>query len=389
MAADVIVVGAGAWGLPAALQLQDRGHRVTLIERFETGGPFASSGGETRLWRLADPQVWRSRAMALTLPAMERLSERLGTAVYRTTGMVWRDDVSLPLVTDALRILGEPFVHVASQNVGGVFPGLRPDHRDALYVPNAGVVLTDILLGSTLRAFIEAGGEYVPRTRVTSITPRNAGGSVSCADGRNFSGDQVLLTAGPGAPELLPGLGVRLPLRPYIEQVVHFGDPSRAAPVEPLPGLFDGPVGEEAGIYAMSGGAAGYKIGLDAPLRPLREGTLGDDLDRQASSERTETLRARVARDLASVPPIPLTTQVCTWTDSGDGDFIVGRTHESVVLACGDSGEGFKFSAFMGEYLAELVEGGSGNPEFQEHWRPSRFEGRAEPRDTFDAIGRH
>ncbi|PIJ17766.1 hypothetical protein BVU99_08800, partial [Serratia sp. OLAL2] len=35
-----IVVGGGAWGLPAALRLQELGWQVTLLERFEPGGPY-------------------------------------------------------------------------------------------------------------------------------------------------------------------------------------------------------------------------------------------------------------------------------------------------------------------------------------------------------------
>lgn len=67
----------------------------------------------------------------------------------------------------------------------------------------------------------------------------------------------------------------------------------------------------------------------------------------------------------------------------------LGRTHPSAVLACGDSGEGFKYAAFMGEYLADLVAGGDGDPESQRRWDPRRFGGASTPREHFDAIGRH
>jgi glycine/D-amino acid oxidase-like deaminating enzyme len=105
----VIVVGGGAWGLPAALQLQDQGWRVTLLERFEPGGPYASNGGTSRLWRLADTQVWRARAMLGTLAAMERLSARLGEAVFSRTGVLWRDDLSLPAVAEALDSIAQRY----------------------------------------------------------------------------------------------------------------------------------------------------------------------------------------------------------------------------------------------------------------------------------------
>jgi len=384
-----IVIGAGAWGLPAALELQDRGWSVTLIERFEPGSTFASNGGSTRLWRLADPQEWRTVAHRQTVTAMDRLSERLGVSVYRRTGLLWRDTVSLPDVARALESVAEPFQRVAADEVGSVFPGLRPDGRDALFVPEAGVVHVDQLLARALSAFTTAGGEYRPQTRVMSIHPGSDSVSVTLHDGSTVSADQVLVAAGPGTRELLSHLEIGLPLKPYAEQLVFFGDARQQPPAPDLPSLVDCPSDDEPGIYAMPNGERGYKVGLDEPLRALEGATLGDDLDRAAVPERTERIRARVERDLTAIVPRVLSTQVCTWTDSGDGDFIIGRTHPSVVLACGDSGEGFKFSAFMGTYLADLVEGGEGDARLQQHWTPERFANHSTPREHFDAIGRH
>ncbi|MEV8338646.1 FAD-dependent oxidoreductase [Leucobacter sp. NPDC077196] len=396
---SAIVVGAGAWGLPAALDLQDRGWDVTLIERFEPGGPSASNGGSTRLWRLADTQPWRARSLRGTLDAMDRLSERLGEPVYRRTGLLWRDDASLPAVAESLVAIGEPVERIAADRVAEVFAGLRPDGRDALYVEQAGVVHIDRLLGRSLTAFIAAGGVYLSQTRVTAIEPGAASATVRLAGGERRTADQVLVAAGPGTAELLPGLGIALPLTPYIEQVVYVGDPGAvppAAPAPDLPGLVDCPPAvpteqgpDSAGVYAMPNGPLGYKIGLDRPLRSLAGGTLGDDLDRSPVATRTETIRARVARDLTSIVPQVLGTQVCTWTDSGDGDFIIGRIHPSVVLACGDSGEGFKYAAFMGEYLAALVVGEPTDAEFDQHWDPARFGTETAPRRHYSPIGRH
>lgn len=374
--------------MPAALRLQDRGWRVTLVERFEPGGPYASNGGSSRLWRLADTQVWRARAMLETLHAMERLGERLGEPMFRRTGVLWRDDLSLPAVSEALDSIGQRYERLDADRVGERFPGLRPDGRDALFVEQGGVVHADRLLQGALRAFLAAGGDYRPQARAVGVEPGAASARVRLAGGEVLEADQILLSAGPGTAELLPGLGLSLPLKPYIEQVVYVGDPAAAPPAPDLPCLLDCPTDEASGAYAMPNGPLGYKIGLDQPLRPLHGGTLGEDLDREAHGERTELIRGRVERDLTAIVPRVLGTQVCTWTDSGDGDFIVGRTHPTVVLACGDSGEGFKYSAFMGEYLSDLVAGGGGDAEFQEHWDPHRF-GDAAPREHFDAIGRH
>lgn len=47
-ATDVIVIGGGAMGSAAAWQLAERGHRVTLLERFEPGHVQGASHGASR-----------------------------------------------------------------------------------------------------------------------------------------------------------------------------------------------------------------------------------------------------------------------------------------------------------------------------------------------------
>ena len=388
MTQHIVVVGAGAWGLPTALQLKQRGHRVTLIDRFDVGNPYASNAGSTRLWRLADTQVWRTRSIRDTVPAMERLGDVLGVNVFSRTGLLWRDDASIPSVIESLESIDIPYERVAADAVGEYVPGLRPDGRGGVYIDDAGVVHADRLLSHTLRAFIEAGGEYRSHTRVIRVEERTNGAMLTLGDGSELRADQVVIAAGPGTRELLATFDLQIPLQPYIEQLVYFGDPSQSPPAPELPGFIDCPTDTEPGMYAMPNGADGYKIGIDRPLRPLAHSTLGDDLDRTPSPERTRESRDRIMRSFESLQATVLREQVCTWTDSGDGDFVIGRVTPSVVLACGDSGEGFKYAAFMGEYLADIVEGGDGDAEYQHYWTPFRFTD-ATPRNEYGAIGRH
>jgi len=126
----------------------------------------------------------------------------------------------------------------------------------------------------------------------------------------------------------------------------------------------------------------GYKIGLDAPVRFIGrkrrggiEGEAGeesyesgaeeDDGGREPSRRANAEIEARAREFLPGLLPdgTPASAvhsaQVCCWTDSPDGRFVIGRPPglENVVVAAGCSGEGFKFSALMGQVLADLVEG--------------------------------
>ncbi len=116
--------------------------------------------------------------------------------------------------------------------------------------------------------------------------------------------------------------------------MVYFGDLANPAASDDFPCLFDGPSNERPGIYAMPSPGAGYKVGLDAPLRDYR----ANDVDRTPDARRTAVLRDRVRADMCSVVPTVLNAQVCSWTDSPDGTFIVDRLEGGIVVACGDSG---------------------------------------------------
>ena len=102
--------------------------------------------------------------------------------------------------------------------------------------------------------------------------------------------------------------------------------------------------GDEPGLYAMPTPGVGYKVGLDRPVRDL---VPGDD-DRTPDPALMSMATRRVRHDLTAVPVRPVDAHVCSWTDSPDGRFVIDTLSGGIVLACGDCGEGFKFSALMG-----------------------------------------
>src|SRR4051812_34971752 len=114
----VLVVGAGAWGLPAAAELARRGHRVTLIDRYGPANPLSSSTGPTRLWRLTHPDAVRVRLALRSVEAMRRLERLTGTTVHLTRGLLWRDGDGLADVAAALTGEGVRHEVVDADDVG-------------------------------------------------------------------------------------------------------------------------------------------------------------------------------------------------------------------------------------------------------------------------------
>lgn len=347
------MVGAGAWGLPAAAELAGRGHDVVLVDRHGIANRLSSSPGPTRLWRLTHPDAVRVRLAQRSVEAMARLASRSGRTVHLRRGLLWRDDVSLGSVQAALAEEGVSYEAVEAADVSSVFPGLRPDGRSAVWQADAGPVLAAESMAAQAALFDAAGGRLLTGRVVVDVRTGPEGLSLTCDDGTVLRADVAVLAPGPGAGPLLERVGLTIPLRPHLEQVVHFAGPRSSAVTDDLPCLFDGPLGDEPGVYAMPTPGVGYKVGLDRPLRDYVEG----DHDRTPDEALVKATADRVARTLTSVPPHVRDAQVCTWTDSPDHRFVIDRLPDGVVVAFGDSGEGFKFSALMGLVLADLAEG--------------------------------
>lgn len=350
---DAVVVGAGAWGLPAAAELARRGHRVTLLDRFGPANALSSSPGPTRIWRLAHPDPIRVRLGLRSIDAMQRLAERSGREVYLRRGLLWRDDDTVGSVGAALAGEGVPHESVDARDVGRFLPGLRPDGRDAVWQPDAGPVLAAVSLAAQLDLFHAHGGTLRVGPVVREVHTTASGVRAVGEDGALVDADVAILAPGPGAAPLLAGLGVDVPLQPRLEQVAHVAHPNGTAHTDGLPCWFDGPVGDRPARYAMTTPGVGYKIGID---RPLRDWTL-EDTDRTPDPGLLEAVRSQVQLDLPGFDPAPFDAQVCCWTESPDNRFVIDVLSSGVVVACGDAGEGFKFSALMGTVLADLAEG--------------------------------
>ena len=78
--------------------------------------------------------------------------------------------------------------------------------------------------------------------------------------------------------------------------------------------------------------------------------------DRTPDAGRVAVTEDWVAENLPALVPRSLHAELCTWTDTPDLDFVVDRVGD-VVVACGDSGQAFKFLPWFGEVLSDLAEG--------------------------------
>jgi len=287
------------------------------------------------------------------------LSRDSGRQILLERGLLWRDPSSAAAVAEALSAEGVPYDVVEPAHVGRFFPGLRPDGESAVWQPMAGPVLAAEALTAHASLLERAGGRLRIGSRVVGLDVRREGVRLDLVGGDGaravLDAEVAVLAPGPGAPALVAMLGLDLRLQPVLQQVGYVDGPG----ARDLPCLLDGWADGDLRLYAMAtpgtGPLSGYKLGVDEldprPVDPAQP-------DRQPRPEVTARLGAWVAEHLPALDPTVRATQVCTWTTSPDGRFVWDRLAGGrIVLACGDSGEGFKFSPLMGQVLADLAEG--------------------------------
>lgn len=357
----VVVVGAGVMGLSAAATLARRGHQVVALDRFGVGNPSSSSPGATRIWRMAHPDRTRVRLAVWTKELWRDLETRTGRTILLTRGLLWRggevDDVERALTSE-----GVPCEVVDEQRQCELFPELRwKPEQSVIWQPDAGVVIATEALAASMQELQEHGGRLLTGVTVTSITPRTNGGVLVQSDVDEFDADIAVVAAGPWAGQLLASLDIHINLDPVLEQVTYVrgGSSNGEDDWQQRPCVIDVPADASSfGFYAMPTPGIGYKVGLDDPLRDFDP----RDLDRSPDSEREREALDRVRLDLPGLDPTLVRSEVCTWTDSPDGQFILDRLGD-IVIGCGDSGQGFKFHPLFGEVIADLAEGKPGHPD--------------------------
>ena len=353
---DVIVVGVGAMGSAACHHLARRGKRVLGLERFDIPHAMGSSHGVNRIIRLAyyeDPSYVPLLRRAYEL--WRELQDGFGEQLLHITGSIDAGPAdSLVFVGSRASCELHELEHevLTSDELTERFPGYRlPDGHMAVFQPEGGFVMSERAIVAHVTAALEEGAEIHGRERVLGWEETTGGVRVE-TDRAVYEAGQLVVAAGAWMGSLVEELkSLAVPER----QVLGWFQTSQ--PAEFAPGRF--PVFnltvEEGRYYGFPvHSVPGFKIGryhhLDEVVDP-------DDWDREPNAADEAILRAAVSRYFPGAEGPALTLRSCLFTNTPDEHFIVDRLRgdSPVVVASPCSGHGFKFSAVIGELVAELV----------------------------------
>src|SRR6266699_4173476 len=163
---SVIVVGAGAFGGWSALQLTQRGAKVTLIDAWGPGNSRASSGGETRTIRatygLAQPLYTKMVVRALQL--WQEYEQRWNLRLFFRSGalrMAGADDSYERAALPNLQEAGVRFEKLSVSDCAKRWPQVNFDGVSwSVYEPDSGFLAARRGCEAVLDAFLKQGGQY-------------------------------------------------------------------------------------------------------------------------------------------------------------------------------------------------------------------------------------
>ncbi len=361
---DVIVLGLGAMGSAAAQHLAQRHARVLGIDQFTPPHDNGSSHGGSRMIRQA---YWESpdyiplvlRAYELWEQLQRDTSERL----LNITGGLILGSAGSPLVTRGIASAQRHGIRCSvygPREICERFPAIHPLEGDvAVHEERAGYLFPEECIRAQLRVAARHGAELRFEEKVQSWSTDSGGVSVT-TNRAMYQAEHLVIAAGPWAGEALRGV---LPLK-VTRQVVAWIQPRGG--IEP----FLAPRFPVFLSESPHGGPPGYGFpAIDGPDGGVKAAIHGSDIECTPDTVDREIHEAdlvNVSQNLAARFPALaagkiLRAQTCLYTMTPDEHFVIGRLPglESVTIACGFSGHGFKFAPVVGEILADLATAGA------------------------------
>ncbi len=358
---QVCVVGAGIFGMAAALELRKRGHGVTLIERGQIPNPEASSTDVSKVIRRTSYANETYVELATRAAVQWReWHERTSRSIYFQTGMLiavrglWPEHEALA-GWETLNRLGKDVVELTAKQVVKRFPQFIVSDEDRLFFdPWAGYLRSGQALADLATVARDSGVTIRENTLVAALEETSDGARVRW-DYESKICDRVVVAAGPWVAELLPAMRDRVRIT---RQQMAFFVPKDAAPFQrgrfPVWTLLS-PGNLWYGFPYLHEGFV--KVAEDSKVEDTAV-----DIPREPTTEFLAWAREFVSQRIPALTDAEMVGgRSCLYTNIAkmqDEQFVIDWAPgcERILIAGCGCGHGFKFGGSIGPVIADALE---------------------------------
>ncbi len=360
---SVIIVGAGVYGVTAALALRRRGWQVRLLDPGPLPHPAAASTDISKVIRLDygpdEPYMaWMEHAFEGWERWNRRWPERLyhRTGVFYPTRAAWHPGKYEAESFALLRRRGHTPERLDAGAIAARFPAWRAaGFVDGYFNPLGGYAESGRVMAQLIREAQAAGVELLAGRVFARLHEAGSRvGGVITTDGGRLHAGQVLVAAGAWTHHLLPWMSGWL--RSTGMPVWHFRPPD--------PELFRAERFPVFGADITLTGYYGFPLNRDGVVKLAHHGAgraaHPDAPDKAVTAEETEAARAFLRDYLPGLVAAPVVfTRRCFYSDTWDGHFWIAPDpdRDGLVVAAGCGGHAFKFAPVLGDCIADAVEG--------------------------------
>lgn len=376
---DLLVVGAGIFGITAALEMRARGYRVAVLDPGPLPHPLAASTDISKVVRMeyGSDETYMAMGEQAYLGWLQ-WNEELGETLFH--------DVGLTILTrrpmapggfeyESYRLLrqrGHAPERLTPEMIAQRFPAWKPGvFIDGFFHGQGGYVESGRVVAALVQQALAKGIVLHPDQRVNVLIKEHRQiKGVRTHDGKTVFADQVVVAAGAWTALLVHELAPLLQVTGH--PVFHLKPAHPDLFTPPLFPVFTADIAQ-TGWYGFPFHPREQVVkianhGVGQVLHPEQD-------ERVVTEKDIAKLRSFLAETFPALSEAPLVaTRRCLYVDTSDGDFWIDRHPHcaGLTVATGDSGHGFKFAPILGGLIADAIEG-KPNPWLPRfHWRETQ-----------------
>ena len=360
---SILILGAGIFGLGAAIELHRRGHTVTVLDPGPVPHPLAASTDISKVVRLEyGPDLDYTVIAERSLEGWRRWNRDLGTTVFHETGVLFLRQSPITPGTfegDSLSLLQSRNHAVNLLNSDAIqsrFPVWNTDtYPNAIHNPQGGWVESGRTVALLANRALRSGIQIIELSSFSHLlTQGSRATGIETDSGIRYLADLIIAATGAFTPVLFPFTASWF--RATAHPVFHL------RPDDPLP--FTAPRFPVFGADISTTGWYGFPFHPAAGVVKIANHGIGASFDpanpdRAVSQDQINSLRQFISQSLPTLQTAELvSSRLCCYCDTWDGHFWIDRDpeRENLLFATGGSGHAFKFAPVLGTLVADAAE---------------------------------